>query len=443
MILPAMGVVSEVFACFARRRVFGYAFMVFSLLTIGVIGFMVWGHHMFVAGQSPLANLVFSFLSFIVAVPSAIKVFNWTATLYRGQIGFEAPMIYALGFLGLFTIGGLTGLFLASVPIDIAATDTYFVVAHFHTIMVGGTVSAFMAGIHYWWPKMTGRLYNEFWAQFAAITMFLGFNVTFLPQFVMGWLGMPRRYHYYPDVFQIWHILSSGGAVILAVAYLMPLVYLGWSLVLRRTGAGQSVAGDRPGMADHVTAAEAELFATAAHRCRAVRLPRLRPRRGSGQRGTRAAAGWTDMSDLARALQEPWPDLRLQRQGVSLGMWIFLASEVLFFCGLFITYAVYRSFNAEAFRIAGAHTQIIYGSINTALLLTSSLTMTVALACRDRAAARLDAGLSRPDRRARARVPAVQRPGISRRPRQAPRARTRLSRCRRRRRKCSGGFIGS
>ncbi len=158
MILPAMGVVSEVFACFARRRVFGYAFMVYAMLMIGVIGFMVWGHHMFVAGQSPLANLVFSFLSFIVAVPSAIKVFNWTATLYRGQIGFEAPMLYALGFLGLFTIGGLTGLFLASVPIDIATTDTYFVVAHFHTIMVGGTVSAFMAGIHYWWPKVTGRL---------------------------------------------------------------------------------------------------------------------------------------------------------------------------------------------------------------------------------------------------------------------------------------------
>jgi cytochrome c oxidase subunit 1 len=240
MILPAMGVVSEVFACFARRRVFGYVFMVYALLTIGVIGFMVWGHHMFVAGQSPFANLVFSFLSFIVAVPSAIKVFNWTATLYRGHIGFEAPMIYALGFLGLFTIGGLTGLFLASVPIDIATTDSYFVIAHFHTIMVGGTVSAFMAGIHYWWPKVTGRLYNEFWAQFAAITMFLGFNMTFLPQFVMGWLGMPRRYHYYPDVFQIWHVLSSGGAAILAVAYLMPLVYLGWSLLWGER------AGDNP-----------------------------------------------------------------------------------------------------------------------------------------------------------------------------------------------------
>jgi cytochrome c oxidase subunit I len=230
MILPAMGVVSEVFACFARRRVFGYAFMVYALATIAVVGFMVWGHHMFVAGQSPLANVVFSFLSFIVAVPSAIKVFNWTATLYRGRIGFEAPMLYALGFLGLFTIGGLTGLFLASVPIDIATTDTYFVVAHFHTIMVGASVSAFMAGVHYWWPKVTGHLYHEFWAQFAAITMFLGFNVTFLPQFVMGWEGMPRRYHIYPEVFQPWHIVSSFGALILAVAYLFPLVYLTWSL---------------------------------------------------------------------------------------------------------------------------------------------------------------------------------------------------------------------
>jgi cytochrome c oxidase subunit I len=230
MILPAMGVVSEVFACFARRQVFGYAFMIYAMISIAVIGFMVWGHHMFVAGQSPLANLVFSFLSFMVAVPSAIKVFNWIATLYRGQIGFEAPMLYALGFLGLFTIGGLTGLFLASVPIDIATTDSYFVVAHFHTIMVGGSVSAFMAGIHYWWPKVTGRLYNEFWAQFAAITMFLGFNVTFLPQFVMGWEGMPRRYHVYPDVFQMWHVISTGGALILAVAYLLPLIYLGLSL---------------------------------------------------------------------------------------------------------------------------------------------------------------------------------------------------------------------
>jgi cytochrome c oxidase subunit I len=230
MVLPAMGVVSEIIACFARRRLFGYTFMVYALMAIAVIGFFVWGHHMFVSGQSAYANAVFSFLSFMVAVPSAIKVFNWTATLYRGSIVFEAPMLYALGFLGLFTIGGLTGLFLATVPIDIHVTDTYFVIAHFHYIMVGGTVSAFFGGIHFWWPKITGRLYPELWARFAAVLMFFGFNLTFFPQFVMGYLGMPRRYHVYPPEFQPYHVLSTGGAVLLGVAYFLPLGYLVWSL---------------------------------------------------------------------------------------------------------------------------------------------------------------------------------------------------------------------
>jgi cytochrome c oxidase subunit 1 len=195
-----------------------------------VVGFLVWGHHMFVSGESAYAGVIFSFLSFIVAVPSAIKVFNWLGTLYKGQIQFTTPMLYALGFVGLFTVGGLTGLFLASLAVDVHVHDTYFVIAHFHYIMVGGMVSAYLAGIHYWWPKISGRMYSEWWGRLAALFLFLGFNLTFFPQFILGYLGMPRRYHSYPPEFQVLHVMSTLGASILALGYLLPLIYLGLSL---------------------------------------------------------------------------------------------------------------------------------------------------------------------------------------------------------------------
>jgi cytochrome c oxidase subunit I len=229
MILPGMGVISELITGFSRKRIFGYSFVAFSSLAIAVISFVVWGHHMFVTGQSVYAGLVFSVLSFVVAIPSAVKVFNWTATLYKGSISYEAPMLYALGFIGLFTMGGLTGLFLASLATDIHLNGTYFIVAHFHYVMVGGAVMAYLGGIHYWWPKITGRLYPDLWARFAALVVFVGFNLTFFPQFMLGYLGMPRRYGIYPEEFQVLNVLSSAGASILAIGYLIPLIYFYWS----------------------------------------------------------------------------------------------------------------------------------------------------------------------------------------------------------------------
>lgn len=230
MILPGMGVISELIPCFSRKSIFGYSFVAISSLAIALLGFLVWAHHMFVTGMSVYAALIFSFLSFAVAIPSAVKVFNWTATLYKGSVSFQAPMLYALGFIGLFTIGGLTGLFLASLGLDVHVTDTYFVVAHFHYIMVGGAIMAYLGGLHFWWPKITGRMYPEAWARAAAVIVFLGFNLTFFPQFVLGYLGMPRRYHVYPPEFQVLNVMSTAGASILGVGYLLPLLYFIWSL---------------------------------------------------------------------------------------------------------------------------------------------------------------------------------------------------------------------
>jgi cytochrome c oxidase subunit 1 len=230
MVLPAMGVVSELISVFSKKRVFGYGFVAFSSVAIAILGFLVWGHHLFVSGQSAYAGMIFSFLSYFVAIPSAIKFFNWTATLHKGSISYATPMLYAFGFIGLFTIGGLTGLFVAALGIDVHVTDTYFVVAHFHYIMVGGTIMAYLGGLHYWWPKMSGRMYPEGWAKLSALVIFLGFNLTFFPQFIMGYLGMPRRYHAYPEEFQVLHVLSTAGASVLAIGYLMPLIYFMWSL---------------------------------------------------------------------------------------------------------------------------------------------------------------------------------------------------------------------
>jgi cytochrome c oxidase subunit I len=232
MILPGMGIVSEIVCCFSRKRVFGYHAMAIALVGIAVVGFLVWAHHMFVAGISLYAAMIFSFLSYFVAVPSAIKVFNWTSTMYKGSISYQTPMLYAFGFVGLFTIGGLTGLFLACLGIDVHVTDTYFVVAHFHYIMVGGMVMAYLGGMHFWWPKISGRLYPEGWGRLAALLVFVGFNLTFFPQFILGYMGMPRRYWDYshsPE-FQILNVLSTAGATILAVGYLLPMIYFLWSM---------------------------------------------------------------------------------------------------------------------------------------------------------------------------------------------------------------------
>ncbi len=230
MILPAMGIISELITTYSRKPIFGYKFIAISSLAIALLGFLVWGHHMFTSGQSQLASLIFSAITFTIAVPSAIKVFNWLATMYKGSVWLITPMLYALGFIFLFGIGGLTGLFLATMSVDVHLHDTYFVVAHFHYVMVGGTIMALFGGIHHWWPKMFGRMYPEGLAKVGFSLVFAGFNIAFFPQFIMGTRGMPRRYYSYLPEFQDYHVISTIGAYVLGSGIFLTACYLGWSL---------------------------------------------------------------------------------------------------------------------------------------------------------------------------------------------------------------------
>jgi len=226
MILPAMGIISELIPVFSRKHIFGYHFIAFSSIAIAVLGFFVWGHHMFVSGQSPLVATIFSLLTYSVSIPSAVKVFNWLATLYRGAIVLATPMLYALTFIFLFGIGGLTGLFLGSLATNVHLHGTYFVVAHFHYVMMGSALVAMIGGLHYWWPKMTGRMYSERWGRIAWLLVFVGFNLTFFPQFIMGTHGMPRRESSYLPEFQGLHQLSTIGSYLMAVGFFITAGYL-------------------------------------------------------------------------------------------------------------------------------------------------------------------------------------------------------------------------
>lgn len=223
MILPAMGVISELIAAFSRKVIFGYTAIAYSSLGIAAVSFFVWGHHMFVSGQSATAGIIFSFITMLVGVPTAIKMFNWLATMYRGSIQLRSPMLYAVGFLFLFAIGGVTGIMLAVLPVDVHFHDTYFVVAHFHYVMVGGTLMSLMGAIYYWFPKMFGKMYNEGLAQLSFVFLFIGFNVTFFPQFILGSMGMPRRYFDYLPMYEPLNRISTVGSWMIATSFLISL----------------------------------------------------------------------------------------------------------------------------------------------------------------------------------------------------------------------------
>jgi cytochrome c oxidase subunit 1 len=226
MILPAMGIISEVIPVFSRKPIFGYKAIAYSSFGIALIAFVVWGHHMFVSGQSELANFVFSLLTMFVAVPTGVKVFSWVWTMAKGSIHFNAPMLYALGFIELFTIGGLTGVFLATLAIDVHITQTYFVVAHFHYVMVGGTLMGLLAGMHFWFPKVWGKMYPEKPSIVASTLIIVGFNVTFFPQFILGLQGMPRRYWDYLPEFQTLNRVSTVGSWMIALGFFYTAWYL-------------------------------------------------------------------------------------------------------------------------------------------------------------------------------------------------------------------------
>ncbi len=225
MILPAFGILSELIATFSRQRIFGYRAIALSSVAIAMLGFLVWGHHMFVSGQSAISSIVFSLITYLIGIPSGIKIFNWIATMYKGSVWLQTPMLYALSFLFLFTIGGLTGIMVGVLGVDVHLHDTYFVVGHFHYVMMGGSVIALLGGMHYWWPKITGRMYNETLGKIAAGLVFVGFNVTFFTQLVLGSQGMPRRYYEYVDRFAELHMISTIGSFILASGLFLVLGY--------------------------------------------------------------------------------------------------------------------------------------------------------------------------------------------------------------------------